>query len=182
MNYKKTGICQKKIDTFQSNMQLIEEIGISLKELGNKVSTAESCTAGYISSLLTSKKGSSDYFEGSLVVYSNKAKINILGVEKELIEEHTEVSDQVVRRMAERIKELMDTEYSIATTGYADSSGYGTEENPAGTIYIAVSGPEGTISKKILVKEGRHRNVYLATIEAIDMLRDAVKSHQTLAL
>jgi len=163
-------------------MQLIEEIGNNLKELGSKVSTAESCTAGYISSLLTSKNGSSDYFEGSLVVYSNKAKVNVLGIEKELIDEHTEVSDQVVRRMAERVKEIMGTDYSIATTGYADASGYGTEENPAGTIYIAVSSPEGTISKKILVKDGRGRNTYLATIEAIDMLKVVVKSHLALAL
>lgn len=163
-------------------MQLIEEIGKSLKESGSKISTAESCTAGYISSLLTTVPGSSDYFEGSLIVYSNKAKMKVLGVEKELIEEHSEVSDQVVRRMAERVKEVMDTEFSIATTGYADAKGYGTEENPAGTIYIAVSSPEGTVSKKITTTEGRQRNVYLATIEVIDMLKIAIKNHQPLTL
>jgi nicotinamide-nucleotide amidase len=163
-------------------MQLIEDIGNSLKELDSKVSTAESCTSGYISNLLTSKKGSSDYFEGSLVVYSNEAKINVLGIEKELIDEHTEVSDQVVRRMAEKVKELMGTDYSIATTGYADASGYGTEENPAGTIYIAVSSPEGTISKKILLKDSRGRNIYLATIEVIVMLKAVIKNRQTLVL
>lgn len=163
-------------------MQLIEEIGANLKGLGSKISTAESCTSGYISSLLTSKKGSSDYFEGSLVVYSNEAKINVLGVERELIDEHTEVSAPVAIRMAEKVRELMNTDFSISTTGYADSTGYGTEENPAGTIYIAVSSPEGTISKKILVKEGRHRNIYLATIEAVEMLKLAIKNHQSLVL
>jgi len=163
-------------------MQLIREIGDSLKDSGSRISTAESCTAGYISSLLTSIPGSSDYFEGSLVVYSNEAKMNVLGVEKELIEEHTEVSDQVVRRMAERAKEVMNTDYSIATTGYADPKGYGTEENPPGTIFIAVSTPSETVVKRLELNDSRSRNIYLATIEAIDILQDAIKNHQTLVL
>ena len=159
-------------------MELIREIAECLISEGAKISTAESCTAGYISKLLTSIPGSSGYFEGSLVVYSNKAKINVLGIEKELIDAHTEVSAQVACRMAERVKEVMGTEYSIATTGYADSSGYGTKENPAGTIYIAISTPYETIVNRIEVKEGRSRNVYLATIEGIEMMINSVKSRQ----
>jgi len=133
-------------------MELIREIAECLISEGAKISTAESCTAGYISNLLTSVTGSSDYFEGSLVVYSNKAKINALGVDEDLIDTYTEVSDQVACAMAERVKKVMGTEYSIATTGYADSNGYGTEENPAGTIYVAISTPLETIVKRIEVK------------------------------
>lgn len=163
-------------------MSTIDNIGQMLKEKGCKISTAESCTSGYISSILTSIPGSSDYFEGSLVVYSNEAKINVLGIEKELIEKYTEVSEQVAIRMAERVKKVMKTDYSIATTGYADINGYGTEENPAGTIYIAISTPEKTISKKLVFEEDRSRNIYLATLEAIELLYDKIKKNQALAL
>lgn len=159
-------------------MELIIEIAEYLASERAKISTAESCTAGYISKLLTSIPGSSNYFEGSLVVYSNKSKVNILGVDDGLIDTYTEVSEQVACAMAERVKEVMGTEYSIATTGYADSNGYGTEKNPAGTIYVAISTPLETIVKRIEVKEGRNRNIYLASIEGIEMMRDYIKNHQ----
>ena len=158
-------------------MRLIEEIGKILVSRGAKISTAESCTAGYISKILTSIPGSSNYFEGSLIVYSNKAKINVLGVEKELIDTYTEVSDLVACRMAERVKEVMGTEYSIATTGYADIEGYGTEENPPGTIYIAISTPFETFSQRIELTESRDRNVYVASMEALEMLKESIKNH-----
>jgi nicotinamide-nucleotide amidase len=158
-------------------MILIEEIGKILVSRGAKISTAESCTAGYISKILTSIPGSSNYFEGSLIVYSNKAKINVLGVEKELIDTYTEVSDLVACRMAERVKEVMGTEYSIATTGYADIEGYGTEENPPGTIYIAISTPFETLSQRIELTDSRDRNVYVASMEALEMLKESIKNH-----
>ena len=162
------------------SMELIKLIGDKLKERGSKISTAESCTAGYISSLLTSVPGSSDYFEGSLIVYSNEAKMNVLGVEEELIKKHTEVSPEVACRMAEKVKEVMGTEYSIATTGYADVKGYGTLENPAGTIYIAVSSPESTIVKRLELEYNRERNVYLTSIEALEIMKDSIKTHLAL--
>lgn len=161
-------------------MELIREIAEHLISEGARISTAESCTAGYISKLLTSLPGSSNYFEGSLVVYSNSAKINVLGVEKELIDTYTEVSSQVVCRMVERVKEIMGTEYSIATTGYADPDGYGTEENPAGTIFIAISTPRETVVQRLDLKENRYRNVYLATVEGLDMMNKLIKTHQVL--
>lgn len=161
-------------------MDLTEEIFECLKLSDSKISTAESCTGGFISKVLTSIPGSSNYFEGSLIVYSNKAKIKVLGVDEKLIEQYTEVSDAVVRNMAERIKEVMGTEYSIATTGYADPSGYGTDENPAGTIYVAVSTPFETISKRLELSESRSRNIYLATIEGLEMIREILKNHQVL--
>ena len=113
-------------------------------------------------------------------MYSNKAKINILGIEKELIDTYTEVSDVVACRMAERVKDIMGTEYSIATTGYADPNGFGTNENPAGTIYIAISTPFETISKRLQLTESRDRNTYLAMIESLEMIRDILKTHQVL--
>lgn len=163
-------------------MDLINEISTNLKKENAKISTAESCTAGYLSKLLTSIPGSSAYFEGSLIVYSNKAKINVLGVESELIDAHTEVSKEVAKRMAEKAKEVMNTEYSIATTGYADVNGYGTEENPAGTVYIAVSTPSETIVERLELDGSRERVTYLATIAGLEMVRDMIKNHQVVGL
>lgn len=161
-------------------MELLKEIGEVLKKKGCRISTAESCTAGYISNLLTSIPGSSDYFEGGIVVYSNKAKINVLGVEKELIDEHTEVSSEVACRMAERVKEIMGTEYSIATTGYADKKGYGTDKSPAGTIYFAISTPEGTKAIRLELDGARDRNIYLTTMEVLDELFNSFRIPQAL--
>lgn len=158
-------------------MSIINSIKFSLEEKGSKIATAESCTAGYISGLLTSIAGSSNYFEGSTIVYSNKAKINVLGVDKELIDTYTEVSDQVARDMAEKVKELMGTDYSIATTGYADTKGYGTEENPPGTVYVAISTPEGTFSERLELAEIRGRNVYLASMRSLEMILDHIRNH-----
>jgi len=158
-------------------MSIINSIKFALEERGGKISTAESCTAGYISGLLTSIPGSSNYFEGSAVVYSNKAKINILGVDKNLIDTYTEVSDQVACDMAEKVKVLMGTDYSIATTGYADTTGYGTEANPPGTVYVAISTPEGTFVERLDLEEGRGRNIYLATMRGLEMLEEHFKSH-----
>lgn len=159
-------------------MNFIEEIGDMLRQVDGKVSTAESCTAGYVSNTLTSVQGSSDFFEGSVVVYSNNAKINVLGIESSLIDEFTEVSEQVAKRMSERVKELMKTDYSIATTGYADVNGFGTKENPPGTIYIAVSTPDKTITKRLQLKFSRSKNIYLATDEALEILREYLKNLQ----
>jgi len=162
-------------------MELVSKISKILQKKGCKISTAESCTAGYISNLLTSIPGSSNYFEGGIVVYSNEAKINVLGVEKELIDEHTEVSAEVACRMAERVKEVMNTDYSISTTGYADVNGFGTEENPAGTIYIAMSTPEGTYHKRLeFDNKDRGRNIYLASIEALEGLISLIKNQKAL--
>jgi len=163
-------------------MELLQTIGDTLKEKGCKISTAESCTAGYISSLLTSIPGSSSYFEGGIVVYSNKAKINVLGVDKELIDEHTEVSSEVACRMAERVKEIMGTDYSIATTGYADAKGFGTDINPSGTIYFAISTPEETKSMRLELDGSRDRNIYLTTMEALKEFFNSVQTPQALQL
>jgi len=159
-------------------MQLINEIKDKLKYNGAKISTAESCTAGYISKMLTSVQGSSDYFQGSIIAYSNDIKINVLGIEKDLIDSYTEVSEQVARRMAEKIKEIMKTEYSVATTGYADIHGNGTIENPAGTIYIAISTPEETIVNRLELTNSREINIYLASITSLKMILNNIKNHQ----
>lgn len=159
---------------------MIEEIKKELKKRGSKISTAESCTSGNISKWLTSISGSSDYFNGSIIAYSNEIKIGVLGVDENLIDVYTEVSDAVVCDMAEKVKTIMNTEYSISSTGYADTKGYGTEENPPGTIYVAISTPTDTISQRIELDGDRSQNIDNATYAALDMLLDYFKNHQVL--
>jgi len=163
-------------------MDIIDRIGEKLKSLNFRISTAESCTSGYISNILTSKSGSSKYFEGGIIVYSNDAKVNVLGVERELINLYTEVSEEVALDMAKKANKLMNTDVSIATTGYADVFGFGTEENPPGTIFIAISTPFGDKVKRLELSDSRSRNNYLTSIEALEMIEEIIEIHQVLSL
>ena len=100
------------------------------------IAVSESCTAGLVASNITSISGSSKYFKGGIIAYQNEIKIKILGVSKELIAEKTEVSAEVVKKMAYNTLSHFDVDFSIATSGYAGPSG-GTSINSVGTIFIA---------------------------------------------
>lgn len=138
------------------------------------LAVAESCTGGLIASQVTGIAGSSAYFIGGVVAYSNQVKMQLLGVKSESLEKHGAVSEEVVRQMAEGIRRVMHTDYSIATTGIAGPGG-GSEEKPVGTIWIAVSGPNGTITKKGQFGDKRHLNMQRAATSALNMLRKHVE-------
>lgn len=140
-----------------------------LKEKNKTLSTAESCTGGKIASLLTSISGSSEYFIGSVISYSNSVKINILNVIEEDIEKYGAVSQQVVEQMAVNVRELLNTDFSIATSGIAGPSG-GSEEKPVGTIWIAIASKDGVVSKKHLFVSDRERNIMRTSNTALNML------------
>jgi nicotinamide-nucleotide amidase len=116
-------------------------VGTLLRSGGYSLSTGESCTGGNIAHLLTQVAGSSDYFMGGIVTYHEKMKISELGVAPEIIENKGVVSSFVAEAMAEGCKKKYSTTFSVATTGFAGPAG-GTEENPVGTVWIAVSGPK----------------------------------------
>jgi nicotinamide-nucleotide amidase len=145
-------------------------VGRLLKEKGNKLSTAESCTGGYIAHRITSVPGSSAYFEGSLITYSYEIKENILGVKKETLEKYGAVSEQVVLAMAEAARKQFKTDYSIAASGIAGPSG-GTNEKPVGTVWIAISTPHKTFAKKYQFGTDRERNIIRTCITALNLLR-----------
>jgi nicotinamide-nucleotide amidase len=156
---------------FGEGTQTLEEVvGIHLREKGATVSTAESCTGGSIAASLTSIAGSSDYFLGGIVAYSNNVKINQLGVERELIENHGAVSQEVVESMALGVQKLLGSDYSIATSGIAGPDG-GSEEKPVGTIWVAVAGPNGVWSKKFLFGSKRKLNTHLTVNAGLEGLR-----------
>jgi len=134
-----------------------EELGTLLRGSGLTLSAAESCTGGMISHLVTTIPGSSEYYLGSVTSYAVKVKEALLKVPASIIEENGIVSSAVAAAMAEGVRALTGSTFSVATTGWADA--YGDEHEPAGTCWIAVSGPEGTITKRCRSRYGRVANI-----------------------
>jgi nicotinamide-nucleotide amidase len=141
-----------------------------LKDSNKTISIAESCTGGLIAGLITSVPGSSGYFKGSVVAYANEIKTGILNVNPELIKSNGAVSEKVVIEMAYNIRKIMNTDYSIATSGIAGPDG-GTPEKPVGTVWIAISSKKQTIAKKYLYNLSRELNIKRASIAALNDLR-----------
>ena len=127
------------------------------------ISVAESCTSGLIASYLTKCSGSSKYFKGGVIAYHNDIKIDILGVSEEIIVSYGEVSSEVVNLMANNVLAKFKSDFSIATTGFAGPNG-GTEENPVGTIFIAVSTNSDTIIRRFVFEGSRGEIVKSASI------------------
>ncbi|MCK4920845.1 MAG: competence/damage-inducible protein A [Bacteroidales bacterium] len=148
-------------------------LGELLSKKGLTVSTAESCTGGRIASAFTSIPGSSAYFIGSIVAYSNDIKVNNLKVNQTDIEKYGAVSEKVVRQMAENIRLQTKSDFGIATSGIAGPTG-GTEEKPVGTTWIAVSSAEKCISKRYNFGEHRGRTIERASLTSLNMLRKTV--------
>jgi nicotinamide-nucleotide amidase len=134
------------------------------------ISTAESCTGGNIAKSITSLSGSSEYFNGTIVAYQNNIKSKVLDVDPELFKTVGAVSKEVVEQMAIGGKKVMNSTYCIATSGVSGPNG-GTKEKPVGTTWIAISGPNKTVSKKFMFGENRERNITKATNAAINFLR-----------
>jgi competence/damage-inducible protein CinA-like protein len=145
-------------------------IGEQLLKQSATLSTAESCTGGFIAHLITSISGSSEYFKGSVISYANEIKIKELGVGKDVIEQYGAVSQQVVEQMALGVQQKMNTHYAVATSGIAGPTG-GTDEKPVGTVWIAVATPSKVISKKYVFGKLRDVNIERSSIAALGMLR-----------
>lgn len=155
-----------------------EVIADLLKSKNATLSTAESCTGGAIAQAITSVSGSSAYYKGSIISYSNDVKINELGVLLSDLERYGAVSKEVVEQMAVRVRLKINTDYSIAVSGIAGPSG-GTAGKPVGTIWIAVASAHKVISKKFQFGDNRIRNIERAKNTALDMLRKFLISIDT---
>ena len=118
-------------------------LGNLLKQRGQTIATAESCTGGRLAAALNAQSGSSAYYMGSVVAYANEIKEQILGVKHITLEKYGAVSEQTIREMAEGVRRLMNTDYTVATSGVAGPTG-GTADKPVGTVWIAWATPEGT--------------------------------------
>jgi len=145
-------------------------IGKLLKERGATLSTAESCTGGYMAHLITSVPGSSAYFKGSIVSYDNSIKTSLLNVPDTILQTVGAVSEETVRIMAESILKIMGTDYSIAVSGIMGPDG-GTSAKPVGKVWIAVAKSGKTIAKSFDFRYDRARNINLTAVNALNMLR-----------
>jgi nicotinamide-nucleotide amidase len=153
---------------------LAEVVGTLLLKKNSTVAVAESCTGGLISHEITSIPGSSKWYKGSVVAYSNEIKERVLHVEASVLTEHGAVCEPVVLQMANGVRKIMDTEYGIATSGIAGPDG-GSPEKPVGTVWIAVSGPDGNKSAVFNFANNRERNIIRSSQTALDMLRLMLK-------
>ena len=147
-------------------------VGRLLLNAGKTVSAAESCTGGEISHLLTTVPGSSAYYLGSVTSYAVSVKEKVLGVPAEIISEHGVVSSEVAAAMAEGVRKLTGSDYSVSTTGLAGPGGDGV--NPEGTVWIGVSGPNGTITQKRNYHNDRRRNIERFAASSLDLLRQMI--------
>ena len=150
-------------------------VGRLLKKAGKTLSVAESCTGGMISSLITSVPGSSEYYLGSVTSYAVSVKENVLGVEDDIISRAGVVSSECAAAMAEGIRRLTGSDYSVATTGLAGPGG-GSDKNPVGLVWIGVSSPTGTVTSSRLFKNDRIRNIERFAASALDFLRKRIES------
>lgn len=144
-------------------------IGAIFRGSGKTLSVAESCTGGKISSLITSVPGSSEYYLGSVTSYAIPIKERILGVPSDVINEYGVVSSEVAAAMAEGVRKVTGSDYSVATTGLAGPGG--DERNPVGTVWIGVAGPHGTKTVTKVYKNDRKRNIERFAAAALNELR-----------
>ena len=149
-------------------------IGELLKKRKLTVSTAESCTGGSIAERLTSIAGSSEYFKGSIVAYSNEVKMNLLYVSPETLERHGAVSEETVIEMVKGAMKALKTDCAVATSGIAGPGG-GTPEKPVGTVWIAAGYKNEIRTYKQETNRGRSMNIERAGNNALLILRDLLK-------
>lgn len=154
---------------------LPEVVGKLLLKNDLTMSTAESCTGGFLAHKITEIPGSSAYYCGSIISYSNEVKMNLLDVKKETLENFGAVSEQTVREMVAGLLEKTGTDIAVAVSGIAGPDG-GTEEKPVGTIWLACGNREKTVAKKITLAKDRLKNIEGAAMHALDMLRHFILS------
>lgn len=148
-------------------------IGKLLLENDATVSTAESCTGGFVANQITNVPGSSGYYEGSIISYSNAIKMHILGVSRETLEDFGAVSEQTAREMAEGARRKLNTTYAISTTGIAGPDG-GTPEKPVGTVWIACATPKETVTQLLTLRNDRKVNIELTSSYVLNLLRKTI--------
>jgi nicotinamide-nucleotide amidase len=157
------------------DVSLEQVLGNELRQRGQTISLAESCTGGYISHLITLVKGSSDYFKGSIVSYLVEVKENILGVSHDTIAKDGAVSEQVALQMANGVRRQLKTDYSLSITGILDKQKVEGESAEPGTIWVAVSGEGFLKAKQFKVHHDRERNKESAATLSMLLLLKAIK-------
>lgn len=151
------------------NEPLAQAIGKLLVQKGLTLATAESCTGGYLSHLITTIPGSSRYYLGSIIAYQNEVKKQLLSVDQATLDLHGAVSEPTVEAMCRGLLQRIPADLAVAVSGIAGPDG-GTPEKPVGTICIAVGNHTKTISKRILSNKNREVNIQYAAYYALNMV------------
>ncbi len=151
--------------------EILEKISLVLKDKKLTIASAESCSGGLISHTLTNISGSSEYFDRGIVSYSNKAKMELLGVSEDILEKYGAVSEQVAKAMAEGIRTKSNVDIGLSTTGIAGPTG-GTKEKPVGLVYIGLSTKDEILVKKFQFSGDRLENKESTCEAALQMLYD----------
>lgn len=158
--------------------QLIENIIHNLfSQSGKTLSIAESCTGGRIAQMITHIPGASQFFKGSVVSYSEEAKVNILGVPKDIIDEYTVVSKEVAKEMAIRCKQLFNADYAISTTGNAGPTTDNTDKS-LGVVFIAIATEHGVLVEEFNFGQPREKVIGKAANKALEMLKKEIIKYQ----
>lgn len=158
---------------FDDDETLETVLGRLLTQQDKTVSTAESCTGGKIAQVLTSVSGASKYFKGSLVSYATEIKMSVLGISQDLIKEHSVVSAEVAKQMAINVKEMMKTDYAIATTGNAGPS-KGDSKAELGTVFIALATPNEVLIEEFNFGQPREKVIDRTVMKSLEMLRKEI--------
>lgn len=168
-----TGIIGDIIVGFDDDETLETVVGKLLKQQNKTISTAESCTGGNIAQLLTSVSGASSYFKGSVVSYATETKISVLGLSEELIHKYSVVSAEVAKEMAINIRNMMKTDYGIATTGNAGPT-KGDSNAEVGSVFIALATPNEVIVEEFNFGQPREKVIDRATNKSMEILRKEI--------
>ncbi|RIV20647.1 competence/damage-inducible protein A [Fibrisoma montanum] len=151
--------------------ELESVVGRLLKSKNQTLSIAESCTGGFVSAQITKVPGSSAYFWGSVVSYSNAIKSSQLGVKPETLAQYGAVSEETIRQMAEGVRKTLGTDVGIATSGIAGPDG-GTPDKPVGTIWIACATAQRTVTRLLKLGQYRDQNIQLTSTYLLNLLRE----------
>lgn len=155
---------------------LSKELLSVMYESEKTIGTAESCTSGLIASAITLVPGSSDYFKGGIVSYSDEIKTSILGVDADLIAEKTAVCEEVAIQMVKGAIKALGVDYAVSATGFAGPGG--ADGVPVGTIWLACGNADEQVTLKLTEDEGREKNIAIAAAAAMRLLLDFVSAHE----
>ncbi|MEO6176620.1 MAG: CinA family nicotinamide mononucleotide deamidase-related protein [Flavobacterium circumlabens] len=158
---------------YEENETIESVVGKLLTKQNKTIATAESFTGGKIASILSAVPGASNYFKGSVVSYATEAKVNVLGVSQDIIDQYSVVSAEVASAMALNVKEILKTDYAIATTGNAGPA-KGDSDAEIGTVFIALATPDGIITEEFNFGQPREKVIDRATIKSLEILQKEI--------
>jgi nicotinamide-nucleotide amidase len=169
---KLTALVPKHIFAY-GEVPLEEALGQLLKKRGLTIAAAESCTGGYLAHRMTSVPGSSAYFMGGVVAYDNSVKMQVLDVKSETLQQHGAVSEATVLEMAQNVRQKLNTDIGVATSGIAGPDG-GTAEKPVGTIWIAYADQHGSKAKLLQYNKNRQLNIEYTALAVLNLVRQSL--------